>query len=374
MTHGSGDPSAILSIDVFPVRMPLKKPLVMSTYRIDDGPALFVRVRTRSGHEGWGEAAASPVMAGETLEGMQAAVRHLIAPHLIAESALDRARLMRRLRTSLYGNGGALAAVDIALLDLVGRIRNVPVVDLLGGVQRRTVDPLWLIGGTGSPDEVVESALALRAQGFRAFKLKVGVADLLDEIRTVALLRDALGEDCLIAADANMGWDVATALRFARASAEFGLAFLEQPVGAGDFPRMKAVGQGSPVPIGIDESMHGAHDILAHAEAGAIGGVSLKTIKLGGVAPLVALAGTCDTLGLSVNLAMMMESSLATAAMVHAACAVPRIDWGLSLGNLWLAEDPVSAPIACADGVVRCPEGPGLGVTVDERRLADLAA
>lgn len=363
----------IISVETFAVRMPLRKPLVMSTYRLDAGPALFCRIRCRSGHEGWGEAAASPIMAGETLVGMQAAVRELIAPCLIGALATDRASLSRSLRASMFGNGGALAAIDIALLDLVGRIRNVPVAELLGGPVRRAVDPLWLVGGTGSPEQIVESALALREQGFRSFKLKVGVADLRDEIRTVRLLRAGLGDDCMIGADANMGWDVSTAIRFARAAAEFRLAFLEQPVAAGDLPRMTAVGAGSPVPIGIDESLHGTHDVLAHAQAGAIGGVSLKTIKLGGVSPLVALATTCEALGLSVNLAMMMESSLASAAMVHAACTIPQIAWGLSLGHLWLAEDPVVTPITCSDGVVRCPEGPGLGVEVDERRLAALA-
>ena len=372
--HARGQPDEIVAIDTFAVRMPLKKPLVMSTYRIDDGPALFCRIRSRSGHEGWGEAAASPIMAGETVGGMQAAIRELIAPRLLGAAATDRAALTRDLRASTFANGGALAAVDIALLDLVGRIRDVPVVELLGGPVRRAVEPLWLIGGTGAPEQIVESALALHAQGFRSFKLKVGVADLGEEIRTVGLLRAALGDGCLIGADANMGWDVATALRFTREAAAFGLAFLEQPVGAGDLSRMKAVGAGSPVPIGIDESMHGAHDVLAHAEAGAIGGASLKTIKLGGVSPLVALATTCEALGLSVNLAMMMESSLASAAMVHAACAIPRIAWGLSLGHLWLAEDPVVTPIVCTEGVVRLPGGPGLGVQVDERRLAALAA
>lgn len=364
----------IEAIECFPVRMRLKKPLVMSTYRIDDGPALFVRIRAKSGQVGWGEAAASPIMAGETLRGMVSAVDELIAPGLLGCNAFDRVRLMRDVRAGLFGNGGAVAAVDMALLDLVGRLRGVPSVELLGGPVRRSVDPLWLIGGTGSPDAIVQSALALRREGFKSFKLKVGVAPLSDEIRTVELLRGALGEECLIAADANMGWDVATSLRFARASAEWGLAFLEQPVAAGDLARMKAVGAGSPVPIGIDESMHGAHDVLAHAAAGAIGGASLKSIKLGGVTPLVSLATTCDALGLAVNLAMMMESSLATTAMVHAACAVPRIDWGLSLGNLWLAEDPIATPITCQDGVVPCPEGPGLGIEVDERRLAALAA
>jgi muconate cycloisomerase len=364
----------IVSIETFPVRLPLRKPLVMSTYRLDDGPALLVRLRAKSGAEGWGEAAASPVMAGETLRGMQAAVEQFATPRLLGRSAFDRVGLMRSIRTGVFANGGAFAAVDIALLDLVGRIRNVPAVELLGGAHSRSVEPLWLIGGSGSPEKDVEDALALRDKRFRQFKLKVGVGTVSEELRTVRLLREALGEKCLIAADANMGWDVQTAVRFARGAAEFGLAFLEQPVAAGDLPRMTLVAAASPVPIGIDESMHGPQDILAYHQAGAIGGASLKTIKLGGVTPLVSLGATCHTLGLSLNLAMMMESSIASAAMIHAACALPQVAWGLSLGNLWLAEEPVREPISCVDGLAFCPAGPGLGVEVDERRISALAA
>jgi muconate cycloisomerase len=365
--------SDIVSVDCFPARLPLRKPLVMSTYRIDDEPVLFVRVRTRGGAEGWGEAAASPIMSGETLVGMQAAVHELIASRLIGRSALDRARLSRELRSAMFANGGALAAVDMALLDLVGHLLNVPAVALLGGAIRRTVDPLWLIGGSGHADKDVAEAVALHDQAFRSFKLKVGLKGVDEEIRTVQLLREALGGNCLIAADANMGWDTRTAIRFTTGTAPFGLAFLEQPVAAGDVARMAAVAAASPVPIGIDESLHGMADLMAHVAANAAGGASLKTIKLGGVTHVVAAAGVCEALGLSVNLAMMMESSLATAAMIHAACAIPRIDWGLSLGNLWLAEDPVLEPIACLDGVVHCPTGAGLGVRVDERRIKAFA-
>ncbi|MGE0751760.1 MAG: mandelate racemase/muconate lactonizing enzyme family protein [Variibacter sp.] len=363
----------IVAVDCFPALLPLRKPLVMATYRIDDGPVLFVRIRTRGGAEGWGEAAASPIMSGETLVGMQAAVATLIAPRLIGSCVLDRARLSRELRASMYANGGALAAVDMAMLDLAGRILDVPAVMLLGGAIRRTVQPLWLVGGSGSVEKDVDEARALHAQGFRAFKLKAGLKPVEEEIRTVRLLREALGSDCLIAADANMGWDPTRAIRFTNGAAPFGLAFLEQPTAAGDIARMATVAAASPVPIGMDESLHGLADLHAHVAARAIGGASLKTIKLGGITPLVATAGVCEALGLSVNLAMMMESSLATAAMIHAACAIPRIDWGLSLGNLWLAEDPVTQPITPTQGLAHCPAGPGLGVTVDERRITALA-
>lgn len=366
--------SQIVAIDCFPLRLPLRKPLIMSTYRLDDGPVLYVRIRARCGAEGWGEAAASPVMAGETLTGMVSCVRELIEPHVLGRSAFDRTAIVYKLKSAFYGNGGALAAIDMALLDLAGKLQGVPVADLLGGPVRRSITPLWLIGGSGRADADVKEALALYDQGFRAFKLKVGVSGVDNEIGIVGELRRALGPDCLIAADANMGWSVATALRFANGVAAHGLAFLEQPVPTGDIPRMAAVAARSPIPIGADETIHGLSDILALHVAHAIGGLSLKSIKLGGITPLTKLAITCDALGLSVNLAMMMESSLATAAMIHAACVIPNLDWGLSLGNLWLADEPVINPVSCRNGLAKCPSGPGLGIDIDEHRLANFAA
>ncbi len=245
--------------------------------------------------------------------------------------------------------------------------------ELLGGAARDKVRPLWLIGGSGIPEKDAEDAMGLHAQGFRAFKLKVGVAPVATEIRSVAMLRQALGDDVLLAADANMGWDIATAIRFTQSVAQYGLAFLEQPTKAGDVSRMAAVAAASPIPIAADEGIHSVGDLLAHTKAGAIRGASLKTIKLGGVSAVVNAGTLCEALGLSINLAMLMESSLATAAMVHAACAVPQIDWGLSLGHLWLAEDPVRQPLVCVNGMIDCPRGPGLGVAVDEGRIAALA-
>lgn len=369
----AGRDAEIVAVDCYPARLPLRKPLVMSTYRIDDGPVLFVRIRSRGGAEGWGEAPANPIMSGETLAGMAGVVEEFMAPRLLGRSALDRVALIREIRSGLYGNGGALTAIDLALLDLAGRILDVGAVELLGGAARRRVRPLWLVGGSGDPAADVDDALRLKAEGFGAFKLKVGVAPLESEIRCLGMLREALGPDALIAADANMGWDVATAIRFAQAVAPYRVAFLEQPTRAGDVARMAAVAAGSPIPIGADESIHGVDDLLAHVRARAIGGASLKTIKLGGVSAVVSAGFLCDALGLSVNLAMLMESSLATAAMVHAACAVPELAWGLSLGHLWLAEDPVRDPLVCRHGMVDCPSGPGLGVEVDERRIAALA-
>ena len=95
--------------------------------------------------------------------------------------------------------------------------------------------------------------------------------------------------------------------------------------------------------------------------------MSLKLIKLGGIREAFAAGKLCRKLGLKINVAAKIaESSIGTAAAVHLACAVPNVDWGVSLTNFYLAEDIVKRPLAIAGGSVALPDGPGLGVEVDE--------
>lgn len=359
---------SIGSIEFFPVVLPLKKPIVMSTYRIDEAPILFVRLRTTRGAEGWGEAAPNAVMSGETLRGMLAAAEDWVRPWLLGRGVHGCRHETGIHLGRIYGNGALKAAIDMALLDLEGRILGVPATMLLGGPWRGDVSVVRLIGRPGVR-ETVDEACALAAEGFTAFKLKVAVLDLAQDIETVAQLRRELGAGAMIGTDANMGWDLRTAGSFTSAITAYDVAFLEQPLDPAASRDMADLTARSDVPISGDESIHGVQDMIDLAGRRAIRGASLKTNKLGGVGAVVHSAAVASALGLSVNLAMMMESSLASAALVHAAGACPRIDWGLVLGNLQLAVDPVTAPLVCERGAVEAPLGPGLGVEVDLKLL-----
>jgi muconate cycloisomerase len=142
--------------------------------------------------------------------------------------------------------------------------------------------------------------------------------------------------------------------------------FLEQPLPPDDLTSLKALARASRIPIGVDEGIHALSDIATQGRAGA-GGISLKLIKLGGLAAALEAGRMCRRLGLKVNVAAKIaESSLASAAAVALACLVPAIDWGVSLTHFYLAEDIVRAPLALHEGLVRLPDGPGLGVDIDE--------
>jgi muconate cycloisomerase len=145
--------------------------------------------------------------------------------------------------------------------------------------------------------------------------------------------------------------------------------FLEQPLGHTDLKGLTALARSSPIPIGADEGIHSVADVEAHAQCGA-GGVSLKLIKLGGFSRALEAAIRADRLGLCLNIAAKIaESSLASATTVHLACAVPTIDWGVSLTHFYLAEDIVRAPLPLRDGEVELPTKPGLGVEIDENAV-----
>ena len=130
---------------------------------------------------------------------------------------------------------------------------------------------------------------------------------------------------------------------------------VEQPLGADDLAGLKALARATKTPIRMDESIHSLADIEATKRAGGKG-VSLKLIKLGGIREAFAAGKLCRKLGLKINVAAKIaESSIGTAAAVHLACAVPNVDWGVSLTNFYLAEDIVKQPIALSGAAVTHP-------------------
>lgn len=355
----------IRSVQPYAVSLPLAKPIKMSFEQVTQADNLIVRVETDSGVIGWGEAASAPTMTGETLGSMVHAVRHL-AGKLADRSATEIAATMQSVAPYLYGNEGAKSAIEMALQDALGRAQNKPVYELLGG-KRRSRIPLLRMIGSGNVTADMEEARKCKAEGYVAFKVKVGVnPPAVDAERTIKVC-EVLGNDVLICADANQGWSVEEAVAYVKAVAHTSLAFFEQPIAGDDVDGMATVARASRVPIGCDEGLHSTYDLIRHHETGAAQGGSLKTIKLGGMRPVCEAADLCEKLGMKVNLACKIaESSIATAAMLHIAAAIPSIDWGVSLSSQYLAADLVKQPIPSENGWMRVPEGPGLGIEVDE--------
>ena len=357
-------PLIIRRIDAIPVALRLKAPMKMAGETVATANNLLVRIAAADGTVGWGEAASAPTMTGDTQGGLVAAVRNHLAPMLVGQDARNWSTLRPALHRALVGNGGAHSAMELAVLDLTGRASGRRLIDLIARQRRGAVKPMWLLGNKTAEQDVAE-AHAKVAEGFHFFKLKIGVKPLKQEIAIAVAVREALPKTPLCA-DANCGLTLKAAQTYIENTRKVGLMFVEQPLAYDDIEGLRKLARGTKLPIGIDEGIHSLADIATHARAGA-GGVSLKLIKLGGIAAALEAARLCQRLGLSVNIAAKIaESSISSAAALHLACAVPKADWGVSLTHFYLAEDIVRRPLPLADGMVALPSGPGLGVEVDE--------
>jgi muconate cycloisomerase len=360
----------IETIEPIAVSLPMQKPVQMSGETVARADNVLVRIAADDGTIGWGEAASAPTMTGETVASMMAAV-DVLRPGLAGRAADDFAGAAAAMESRLYGNAAAKAAIEIALYDLVGRATSRPIHALFGAKKRSRIAVLAVIG---SPDVAADLREARQrwAAGYRAFKIKVGLATPeADGARTRQICQFLKTSGaCLVCADANQGFSVDEALRYGEAVAGCGLDFLEQPVGARDLDGMARVAAATAIPIGADEGIHSRDDIARHHAHKAAGGASLKAIKLGGLRALLDAARLCEQLGMAVNLSCKTgESSVASAAVLHVAAVAPAIAWGLTVTNQGLAEDVAVAPLRIKDGHVDVPDRPGLGIDVDERRV-----
>ncbi len=362
----------IKRLEPIAVSIPMQKPVVMAGVEIRTADNVLVRMEADNGTIGWGEAASAPTMTGETVESMMTAVAYL-APAVEGRPAHDIAGTVTAMRERMYANTSAKAAIEMALHDIVGRATGAPAHALLGGKQRSRMPILGVIG-TGELASDLREAESKKAQGYIAFKIKVGIDKPLTDAERTRRICALLGSGALISADANQGWSTQEAVQYLRALAGSRLDFFEQPVAAEDIAGMatvaKAAAEGGATAIGADESIHSLDDLRRFHAQGAARGASLKTIKLGGMRAVMEAGRLCEELGLKVNVAAKTgKSSIACAAAVHIAAALPQIAWGLTLSNEGLADDVTARPIRIAGGHVEVSDAPGLGIEVDEDRV-----
>lgn len=359
-------PLIIKRVDAIPVSIPLKKPVLMAGVRIDTSYDLLVRVEAANGLVGWGEASVAPTMTGDVLPGMVAAVNEHLAPLVTGQDALKRAKLAHLCAHALHHNGGPKCAVDTAIADLAGRHLNVPLSDLYGGAVRDEIIAMYLLGNPKVADDIAETKKKIK-EGYKFFKLKVGIKNPIEEADAAVEIRKAVGPDVWLCADANMGMNMRSARIFVERAREADLLFLEQPLRDDDHDGLAALARISSIPLNGDESLGSVSTIIQLARSGAIQGANLKTIKLGGVSATVHAMSVCAALGLNINLACKVaETSVGAASIIHMGCVAPNVNWGVSITNHYLEDDIVKRPIVIAEGMMRRPHGAGLGVEVDE--------
>ena len=375
MPSDAGLSSALTIADlrVVAADIPVRRPHHMSFTTLEAVNFVFVRLETRDGHVGWGEAAClgGPTWSEESAESIAATIERYLAPWLRGRDATRIEALRGEMARRVQGNPFARAAVEMALWDVNGRALGVPVSRLLGGRVRDAVPLSWSLAVT-DPDAEVAEARELVGRGHRIFKIKTAAHPVAHDVERVRRIRLAVGSDVSLRVDANQGWDRATALRAIRAMEPSGLDFVEQPVPRWDLDGLAHIGRSVSVPIMADESCFSPQDALALARLGGVSILGLKLTKSGGILGTLAIARIAEAAGLGAYVGCMIETSLGTAAYLAVAVAAPPVTWGCELfGPLLLAGDVVRRPVKYADGAILALDGPGLGVEVDEPALKE---
>lgn len=360
----------VTKVESYPITLTLTQPIKMSHITITESHNVLVKVTTDEGTVGWGEGVLAARLTGETQGRIMASIDHL-APMIIGEDPLRRTALWNRMTAAVYGNRTAIGALDIALFDIAGKARNVPVYELIGG-QFRNIVPAMTLLGSGDPAADAKDAAERYENGFRWFKLKLGLADPDTEVETFAAMADAVGDDAVLCGDANEAWTEMEAIRFIRRLEGLPVRFIEQPIAGGDPAALVRVAERVPIGVCADEGIQSLSDIIGYGPT-PVAGVSLKLIKLGGITGVMRGAHLCEAHRLHINLAgKVAESTVASAANVHAAAAIRQLHFGVSPANKGIAADVSRDPLTLVEGSFAVPGGPGLGVDVDENLVEEL--
>lgn len=364
----------IVQVEAIPVSVPLKPGMTTRTAHGDHVTSdyVIVRVRTDTGLIGLGEATVAARWSGETSVACASAIETLLGPALVGRdpTRVNAARLIMDRELKL--NPFTKSAVEMALWDLSGKAAGVPVYQLLGGKVRETIPTKMMIGAFDI-DRVKSLASEFLSWGVRCLKVKVGL-DLAGDIARVAAVREVAGPEIPITVDSNCGWNVTTARRALEAFRKFDLLVAEQPIAPGNLAAMAYLRQTGGIPIMADESVFTLSDAWNVAATGAADVISLYPGKNGGIAASIEIAHATKAAGLVCHVGSNLELGIGSAAMLHLACSIAEIDSETYpadiLGPHYHVSDLLTKPLDLRFDGARVPEGPGLGVELDEDALA----
>ncbi|MFJ7077415.1 dipeptide epimerase [Streptomyces sp. NPDC098781] len=328
------------------VRLALTEPLRISRSTMTARDAVWLSVE-HEGVTGHGEAVSSVYygLDADTLGRLIAAVglERFAGPEAALEALPARAV-----------PPAVTAAVESALLDLVGRRAGVPVHRLLGAAAAPVAATARTIGIT-SPVRAAAEARGLAASGFQVLKVKAGTPDPEDDVERVRVIRDAAPRVRLLL-DPNGAWSPPRARALLPRFADLGVEAVEQPLAPGDPEALAALAEKSPLPVIADEDAVSAEDV--RRLAGRVHGVNVKLAKCGGVRAALRIAESLEGSGTELMLGCLTASTLGIAPAVQLA---DRARWVDLDGHLLLAHDPWRG-IGGADGFVRTSALPGLGI------------
>ena len=359
----------IKKVEVFGVAVPLvgsgfKNAYVTKTVQ----KSVVIRITDDEGQIGLGNIDPSPGYSAETIEDSLRVLREVLAPSVLGFDAFNIHELLILMNQRIDHFYDAKAAIEMSCTDLICRKLGIPVHTYLGG---QVVEDLLFNAWVGilPPDEAASEAKKWFDKGFKSAKVKVGGNIQADRDR-IAAIRAAVGPMMKLRADANAGYQVDEAIALGKLLEPFDLQLLEQPVHADDLDGMAKVRQAVGMPIMADESIIDHESLIAVIKKDAADIVKLKVMKQGGFLNARRMLETASAAGLKVVIGHGFGLGINTVAEIMFACTSTDVLPGLEcVGPLKTVDDIVTHKLDISSGSLRLPNGPGLGVTLDNEKI-----
>lgn len=359
----------ITAIRATPVNVAYTEPEIWSQGARTGITAVIVEVETDTGLVGVGESVPAP-----TPEATVAAIEST-TPELVG---LDPRRV-RAVWQRIQGRGGwaafdrsgnaALAGVEIACWDILGKALGCPVTDLLGGAVRDDIEVMGFVQN-GEPDVMRTRAAEMVAAGYGTLYTKVGFGTAKD-VAAATALREGGGEGVELRVDPNEAWAPGVALDMAQRLAPLRLQYIEQPIRAVGVSEMAMLRQRSPVPIAANQSSWVNENVVDLIRANAADVIMTDPWQAGGIQRFADAAAICDHAGIPLVYHSFAPLSIATRAAMAVLTTTTAITYAHQTYNHMTVGDVLSNPVEIVNGRIALWDDPGLGCHLDRDLLAE---
>ncbi len=366
----------ITKVEIIPVDIPRTKVLTLARYgNLGKGGKfefVLTRIHTDEGITGVGEVPPLPPLSPESQPVIVDVQKKWLAPGLLGMDPFETEAIWEMMDFIAPTYSMAKAAIDMALWDIMGKSLDMPVHRLMGGSKPEKIPNVGLIG-IDEPEVVAGVAEDFVKGGYGGIRLKIAPGY---DVGCVASVRDAIGGGVDLRVDCNQGYRTAEAIKMIRNIEPYDIEFVEQPTIWWDFNGLAEVAAAVDTPIMAHESMYLLSDVKNLIDVGAVGVLGLKTYRpwggLTGARRLLEMARVMnipcmfhDDLELSVSLAAATQIITAYKNVITHKCE-------LSGYPEWMGSDVTTESVRFEKGYVHVPEGPGLGVELDEDKVAKL--
>lgn len=367
----------IESLEVFPLEYPTKGYFKFFTTPLGHAgrPAVMIKLTADDGSAGWGQAVPIATWSSETLESSVIALKNYYAPVLKGCDAEDiagaHARMDKAIRPE-FSTGMPLtrAAIDMALYDLVGKMQGKSLADLWGLPSRGTMELSWTVNAT-SIDGVIASVEEGKREGYKHFNVKVAPNPAFD-LDVVKKVRDA-APDAFLWVDANTAYDLDTALTVAPKLADLGVQVFESPLPPNRISGYQALKKQGAIPVYMDEGVVSPVDLEEFIKLGMLDGMAMKPSRCGGLTSNRRQIELCMEHGLKWVGSGLCDPDLSLGAALALYDAYGLVEAAALNGPQFLDASVLKNPITVKDAVAEVPDGPGLGLEVDENKLRKLS-